>query len=436
MMFALFGGVHHGTAQSFVLASSPGVGASPSSVTAADVNGDGRVDLISANQGDSTLSVLTNGGGGNFGLNATINVGNNIATISVTSADVNRDHKPDLICANFGNNTLSVFTNDGNGNFVLASTNKVGGGPSSVVAADVKGDGKVDLICANANDNTLSILTNTGNSTFGSNATLHVGSSPFASPVSVAAADVNGDGKVDLICANSGDNTLSVLTNKGNGTFAAAVDYSVGNAPQSVTTADVNGDGKVDLICANANDNTLSILTNTGNGTFVLASSPGVGGIPYSVTAADVNHDGKTDLICANASDNTLSVLTNDGSGNFGSFATPSVGDIDIIGQIFPQSVTTADVNNDGTVDLVCANQGNSTLSVFFNGPTLAIKQSGNSVTVSWLDIWTGWTNLQQNSNLTTTNWISTGGVTDDGTNQSLTIIPSSGKLFFRLSNP
>jgi hypothetical protein len=136
----------------------------------------------------------------------------------------------------------------------------VGNSPTSVVAADVNGDGKVDLICANYfQDNTLSVLTNNGNGGFVSNATLSVGSVPF----SVVAADVNGDNNVDLVSANNGANTLSVLTNNGSGGFVSNATLSVGRLPYSVVAADVNGDGGVDLICANGMDHTLTVLTNT-----------------------------------------------------------------------------------------------------------------------------------------------------------------------------
>jgi hypothetical protein len=85
---------------------------------------------------------------------------------------------------------------------------------------------------------------------------------------------------------------------------------------------------------------------------------------------------------------------------------------------------------------LICANQGDSTLSVLFNGPVLNIKPSGNGVVVSWLSIWTGWT-LRQNSNLVTPHWpTSVGVISDDGTNKSLTITSTTGNVFFRLSNP
>ncbi len=195
-----------------------------------------------------------------------------------------------------------------------------------------------------------------------------------SSPQSVVAADVNGDGRLDLISANSSANTLTVLTNNGSGGFVFASSPGVGSGPFSVTAADVNGDGKPDLISANTGANTLTVLTNNGSGGFVLASSPGVGSAPYSVTAADVNGDGKPDLISGNYDDNALSVLTNNGSGGFVFASSREVG-------INPASVTAADVNGDGKVDLISANSGfgaGNTLTVLFNKPTFRGSITGD----------------------------------------------------------
>jgi hypothetical protein len=347
------GSIRLGTGD-FILNSSPGVGNTPYSVTAADVNGDGKVDLISANYAANTLTVLTNNGSGGFMLASSPAVGSH--PNSVTAADVNGDGKPDLISANFSASTLTVLTNNGSGGFVLASSPGVGTGPFSVVAADVNGDGKPDLISANYSASTLTVLTNNGSGGFALASTLTAGSSPE----SVTAADFNGDGKPDLISANSGNNTLTVLTNNGSGGFVLASSPGVGSFPTSVTAADVNGDGKVDLITANLSASTLTVLTNNGSGGFVLASSPGVGSFPSSVTAADVNGDGKVDLITANGLTNTLTVLMNNGSGGFVLASSPSLGSS-------PQSVTAADVNGDGKLDLISANGVANNLTIWFN---------------------------------------------------------------------
>jgi len=251
----------------YAVSASLTVDSNPFSVIAADVNGDGKLDLICANYDygyGNTLSVLTNDGSGGFALASSPVVGG--GPVAVVAADVNGDGKVDLICANYGvyngsvanGNTLSVLTNDGSGGFVLASSPTVGSGPNSIVAVDVNGDGKADLVCANLSSASLSVLTNDGRGGF------VLASSPMVgnNPSSVIAADVNGDGAPDLICANGQDDTLSVLTNNGSGGFALACLLNVGSGPNSVTAADLNGDGKLDLVCADNSGNTLSVLTN------------------------------------------------------------------------------------------------------------------------------------------------------------------------------
>ena len=439
-MLALFANVYQVSAQNFVLTSSPEVGNNPHCVIATDVNGDGNVDLICVNAGavinpGNTLSLLTNNGSEVFGSNATYTVGS--APYSVIAADVNGDGKLDLISANHYDKTLSVLTNNGSGGFGSNATCSVGNYPSSVVAADVNGDGHLDLICANSGgrsptDSTLSVLTNNGSGSFGSNATYAVG----LVPVSVVAADVNHDGHMDLICANSRGSSLSVLTNDGSGGFVLASTLATPQ-PNSVAVADVNDDGYVDLICANEGYGTLSVFTNNGYGGFTIASTNNVGFDPQSVIVADVNGDGHMDLVCANlgiylpgnilVNGNTLSVLTNDGSGGFVLASTPFL-------DVGSASVTVADVNGDGKVDLISANYV-STLSVLINVPTLSINSLGNRILVSWPSSWTNWI-LLQNSNLITTNWSASTGISDDGTNKNLTVTPSAENLLFRLSHP
>ena len=417
---------------------------SPAYVIAADVNGDGKPDLISANigggtGGTGTLTVMTNNGSGGFALEATLDVGN--FALCVVAADVNGDGKLDLISADFGTNTLTVWTNNGNG-FGYNSTLTVGSGPCALVAADVNGDGQVDLICANAKDATLTVLTNNGNGGFGLYATLPVGASANSYPDSVAVADVNGDGQPDLISANSNDGTLTVLTNNGNGGFGLNATLTVGSAPSSVIAVDVNSDGKPDLISANANDGTLTVLTNNGDGSFSLDATLNVGlssgSSPENVVAVDVNGDGKLDLVSADFGDDTLTVLINDGNGGFASSSTFSVG----VAGSEPNAVAAADVNGDGTPDLISANYGTSTLSVLLSAntpavPLLNISLTGpNTVVVAWPSSATGFV-LQQNSDLTSANWLDFNGtVNDDGTTKTAIITPLIGNQYFRLYHP
>jgi hypothetical protein len=441
MIVGLLAGLHRAAAQGFVLSSSPGVGNYPESVTAADVNGDGKLDLICANQGDHTLAVLTNNGSGIFGSNATYTVGGNSALVSVVAADVNGDGKVDLISAN---SVLTVLTNNGNGGFGSNATYTIGF--ISVAVADVNGDGKVDLICLSA-INTLSVLTNNGSGGFALSGTYGVGNFPIC----VTAADVNGDGKLDLIVAiviqNNVANPLTVLTNNGTGGFVSSGTYSVGSGPFCVIAADINGDGKVDLISANngssgfGDGTTLTVLTNNGSGGFGSNATYIVGSAPRCVVAADVNGDNKLDLISAGLGSSTLAVLTNDGSGGFVTAFLPAIGN-------GSSSVMAADVNGDGKLDLISANSHAGTLSVLTNAltfspptstPPLTINHLSNGVLVSWPSDSAGWS-LQQNPDLTTPYWGPSGysgyPISDDSTNKSLFIPSQPGNLFFRLLHP
>ena len=234
--------------------------------------------------------------------------GSNPGQESVTSADVNGDGKLDLIVANVNSHTLSVLLNNGDGTFAdkVDYADYAAGSPYSVTSADVNGDDKPDLIVANDSwsSGTVSVLINNGNGTFADKVDYTTGSSPR----SVTSADLNGDGKLDLIVANAGSYTVSVLLNKGDGTFADKVDYTTGPSPYSVTSADVNGDGKPDLIVSK--NGAVSVLLNKGDGTFAdkLDYPTGTGS---SVTSGDLDGDGKSDLIVANSYSNTVSVLIN-----------------------------------------------------------------------------------------------------------------------------
>jgi hypothetical protein len=200
-------------------------------------------------------------------------------SLSVVVADLNGDGRPDLIVANNGGpGTVSVLLNTTapgatTASFAAQQTFATGNHPLSVVVADLNGDGRPDLIVANYEedpytDGTVSVLLNTTapgatTASFAAQQTFATGSGPF----SVAAADVNGDGRPDLILANFDSDTVSVLLNTTapgatTPSFAAQQTFATGNGPVSVTAADVNGDGCPDLLISNASSNTVSVLLN------------------------------------------------------------------------------------------------------------------------------------------------------------------------------
>ena len=375
------------------------VGNSPRSLAVADINGDGKRDLISANANPSgvpTLTIWTNNGFGVFGSQAAATLtagGPGIVPITVVAASMNEgpttgDTNVDLITGNAPGNSLTIWLNNGSGIFrsnvtisVPASSNP-SGMPYGLAVVDLTRDGWPDLIAASYVDSTLTVLKNGYSSdttawVFGS--TISVGLNPKA----VVATDVNSDLYLDLITANSGTNTLTVLTNNRTGGFVLSATVTVGRNPAAVAVANVNSDAKPDLIAANFGDNTLTVLTNNGTGGFVLSATVPVGSGPAAVAVADVNGDLKPDLIAANKWGNTLTVLTNNGFGVFGSAATNVTGTT-------PVGLAAADVTGDGLADLITVNQGSDNLTVITNASTVTRVASATNATAGFTGSFSG----------------------------------------------
>ncbi len=242
----------------------------------------------------------------------------------------------------------------------------VGITPYSVAAADVDRDGDLDLLAANVDGNSVSVRFNNGAGTFGGSPNVPVGTAPY----SVVAADVDRDGDLDLLTANFGSNTVSVRFNNGSSGFGGTTEVSVGDNPISVAAADVDGDGDLDIITANYGNGTASVRLNNGAGAFTGNTNITVGTSPHGVVAADVDGDGDLDLLVANYMDDTVSVRFNNGSGAFSGGAQVGVG-------AFPISIAAADVDGDGDPDLLASNYFANTVSVRINNGSGAF--SGNT---------------------------------------------------------
>jgi hypothetical protein len=179
--------------------------------------------------------------------------------------DFNADGRLDAIVASgattaYPGSGVTVSLGNGDGTFTLASGSPIplGKSLSAIVTADLNGDGKLDLAVTDSGGNAVLILLGNGDGTFGVPTPIPVGNQPDA----IVAADFNNDGKLDLAVANYAEGTITLLLGNGDGTFtqAAGSPYTVGHGPYQIAAADFNGDGKLDLAVANLTDGTISIL--------------------------------------------------------------------------------------------------------------------------------------------------------------------------------
>jgi hypothetical protein len=277
-------------------------------VAVADVNGDGKPDLLVANVCSTSnctsgggVGVLLGNGDGTFQAAMSYGSGGQDA-VSVAVADVNGDGKPDLVVAN-SDGTVGILLGNGDGSFQAAMSYGSGGtSASSVAVADVSGDGKLDLIVANscaASDcanGSVGVLLGNGDGTF--QAAISYSSGGVYTDA-VVLGDLNRDGKLDLVLASEyaissvTNGSVGMLLGNGDGTFQAAVSTSTPTPLQgirSLALADFNGDGKLDL-AVGAGD---FLLLGNGDGTFQTPIELGAGG--PGIAVGDFNRDGKPDL--------------------------------------------------------------------------------------------------------------------------------------------
>ncbi|CAF1380468.1 unnamed protein product [Adineta steineri] len=292
---------------------STGIMSYPQRVAGVDVNGDSKPDIIVANNNGNNVGVLFNAGNGTFLSQTTYPTGSSSYPPSASAADVNNDNKSDIVVANQNLGNVGVLFNFGNGTFRSQTTYSTGNnaGPTSVVLVDVNADGQRDIIIANYNEGSVGVLLNFGNGTFRPVTSYLTGNNSKARSVSIV--DVNNDNKPDIIVANYGINNIGVLFNFGNGTFGPQTTYSTGNnsGPISVAAVDINGDNKPDIIVANYNANNVGVLYNAGDGTFLpqTTCSSGTTSHPQSVSVTDINNDSKPDIIVANYGADNIGVL-------------------------------------------------------------------------------------------------------------------------------
>ena len=370
----------------------------PSRLAAADLNADGKPDVIVPNNGNSTLSVFRNAGtttgfySSSFVAQSTISSNTNLQ--GVVLADLDGDGKPDMVTTHGnlagggggGATQFFVYQNGsstgGSIGFFTGTGFTAGTNPASAVAADIDGDGKLDLVVANFGNR----LTNTGSIMVFRNTSTGAGSFSFAtptayttninSPYDVKVADFDGDGKLDIVAAcnlATGAGYASVYRNtstSGSITITAVSTYTVGTNPEFVDVGDIDGDGKKDMVVTNFGSANVSAIRNTSTGSGSISFSTAVnfttGTNPSGCSLTDFDGDGKLDGALVNRTSGTLTVFKNtatSGSISSSSFATG----VSFSTNNSPTNLVTVDLDGDSKLDAIVTNQGVGNISVYRN---------------------------------------------------------------------
>ena len=241
-----------------------------------DFNGDGNLDLAAANYNSGTVGILLGDGHGGFSTAVTFNSGG-LNPRSLAVGDFNADNKLDLAVTNTDNNTIGILLGDGHAAFSAAPAINTGDGsyPSGIAVGDLNKDGKTDIVVANNHSHTVGILFGQGGGLFSPITAISTDSVP-TNPTNATIADFNGDGNLDLAVANNGSNSVSILFGNGSGGFTAPTVFPMGAgaAPFGITAADVNGDGKPDLLASNFSANTVAVWPNIFDRTPVTLTTP------------------------------------------------------------------------------------------------------------------------------------------------------------------
>ena len=334
-------------------------GARPWFFALGDLDGDGDLDAVTVNTNASTVSVLLGTGAGGFFPKTDYPTG--AGAVYGAIADLDGDLIPDIAVACGGANRVDVLLGGGSGAFAPATSVSTGVSPVGIVLEDLDEDGHRDIAVTLGGDgaiaapNGIEFHAGTGTGAFGPPTLWSTGNAPGV----LTSGDWNGDSRLDLATSDRESQThgMSIVLGHGDGTFGVVRRFRTGDGPTAVDVGDLNGDGRPDLVTANGGGESISVGLGNGDGTFGAREDFPAGPGPSGLALGDFDGNGALDVAVSNGDSADVSVRLGAGNGAFGPETRFRTG-------ILPRMVATGDLNGDGSLDLVVPNASSSSITV------------------------------------------------------------------------